>query len=379
MSVCAKNNSSRDKVLQDAILHQQAYNARFVVFILTIMHINDFDFDLPEQLIAQHPPEVRGSSRLLAAWQNQPLQDLHFSDVSQFFQAGDVMILNDTKVIKARLFGQKQSGGKIEVLVERVVNDHEVWAHVRSSKSPKPGTVLLFGDDEAVMQERKGELFVLHFTGKKTVWEVLEEQGHMPLPPYIERADDADDDERYQTVYAQHDGAVAAPTAGLHFTPELMQQLADKGVGIHYVTLHVGAGTFQPVRVDNIEEHHMHSERFWVEQSVVDAINAAHARGNKVWAVGTTSMRALESAALSGSLSAGSGDTDIFITPGFEFKVVDRLITNFHLPKSTLMMLVSAFHGYENIMALYQHAIEKQYRFFSYGDAMVLTRQNQAK
>ena len=340
------------------------------------MHINDFDFELPEALIAQHPPEIRGSSRLLAAWQQQDLQDLQFNDISQFFEAGDVMVMNDTKVIKARLFGQKQSGGKIEVLVERVINDHEVWAHIRSSKSPKQNSVVLFGEEQATMRERKGELFVLEFTGEKTVWEVLEEQGHMPLPPYIERADDEGDDERYQTVYAQNDGAVAAPTAGLHFTPELMQALKDKGVSIHYVTLHVGAGTFQPVRVDNIEEHHMHSERFWVSQEVVNAINTAHAAGKKVWGVGTTSVRALESAALSGSLQAGSGDTDIFITPGFQFKVVDRLITNFHLPKSTLMMLVSAFHGYEAIMALYQHAIDHEYRFFSYGDAMVLTRQD---
>ncbi len=340
------------------------------------MHINDFDFELPEALIAQHPPEIRGSSRLLAAWQQQDLQDLQFNDISQFFEAGDVLVMNDTKVIKARLFGQKQSGGKIEVLVERVINDHEVWAHIRSSKSPKQNSVVLFGDEQATMRERKGELFVLEFTGEKTVWEVLEEQGHMPLPPYIERADDEDDDERYQTVYAQIDGAVAAPTAGLHFTPELMQALKDKGVDIHYVTLHVGAGTFQPVRVDNIAEHHMHSERFWVSQEVVNAINTAHAAGKKVWGVGTTSVRALESAALSGSLQAGSGDTDIFITPGFQFKVVDRLITNFHLPKSTLMMLVSAFHGYEAIMALYQHAIDHEYRFFSYGDAMVLTRQD---
>ena len=340
------------------------------------MHINDFDFELPEALIAQHPPEIRGSSRLLAAWQQQDLQDLQFNDISQFFEAGDVLVMNDTKVIKARLFGQKQSGGKIEVLVERVINDHEVWAHIRSSKSPKQNSVVLFGDEQATMRERKGELFVLEFTGEKTVWEVLEEQGHMPLPPYIERADDEDDDERYQTVYAQIDGAVAAPTAGLHFTPELMQALKDKGVDIHYVTLHVGAGTFQPVRVDNITEHHMHSERFWVSQEVVNAINTAHAAGKKVWGVGTTSVRALESAALSGSLQAGSGDTDIFITPGFQFKVVDRLITNFHLPKSTLMMLVSAFHGYEAIMALYQHAIDHEYRFFSYGDAMVLTRQD---
>ena len=340
------------------------------------MHINDFDFELPEALIAQHPPEIRGSSRLLAAWQQQDLQDLQFNDISQFFEAGDVLVMNDTKVIKARLFGQKQSGGKIEVLVERVINDHEVWAHIRSSKSPKQNSVVLFGEEQAIMRERKGELFVLEFTGEKTVWEVLEEQGHMPLPPYIERSDDEEDDERYQTVYAQNDGAVAAPTAGLHFTPELMQALKDKGVSIHYVTLHVGAGTFQPVRVDNIAEHHMHSERFWVSQEVVGAINTAHAAGKKVWGVGTTSVRALESAALSGSLQAGSGDTDIFITPGFQFKVVDRLITNFHLPKSTLMMLVSAFHGYEAIMALYQHAIDHEYRFFSYGDAMVLTRQD---
>lgn len=339
------------------------------------MHINDFDFELPEALIAQHPPEVRGSSRLLASWQDTAFQNLHFSDVVSFFNRGDVLVMNDTKVIKARLFGQKASGGKIEVLVERVIDDYTVWAHIRSSKSPKPGMLLEFGEDTAVMVERKDALFVLQFQGEKTVWEVLEEQGHMPLPPYIEREDGAEDDERYQTVYAQNDGAVAAPTAGLHFTPEILQALQDKGVALHYVTLHVGAGTFQPVKVDNIEEHHMHSERFWVAQSVVDAISAAKARGNHVWAVGTTSMRALESAALSGRLEAGSGDTDIFITPGFEVKVVDRLITNFHLPKSTLMMLVSAFHGYERIMALYQHAIANEYRFFSYGDAMVLTRQ----
>lgn len=339
------------------------------------MHINDFDFELPEALIAQHPPEIRGSSRLLASWQDTAFQNLYFPDVVSFFKSGDVLVMNDTKVIKARLFGQKASGGKIEVLVERVIDDHTVWAHIRSSKSPKPGMVLEFGDDNAVMVERKDALFVLQFQGDKTVWEVLEEQGHMPLPPYIEREDGAEDDERYQTVYAQNDGAVAAPTAGLHFTPEILQQLQDKGVSLHFVTLHVGAGTFQPVKVDNIAEHHMHSERFWVAQSVVDAIEKAQARGSHVWAVGTTSMRALESAALSGRLQAGSGDTDIFITPGFEVKVVDRLITNFHLPKSTLMMLVSAFHGYEKIMALYQHAIDNEYRFFSYGDAMVLTRQ----
>ena len=340
------------------------------------MDISDFDFTLPDRLIAQHPPEVRGSSRLLAALPDMPLQDRAFGDLPDYIEAGDVLVFNNTKVMKARLFGQKESGGKIEALIERVLNNHTALAHIRSSKSPKPGTKLIFeGDICAVMVERADELFCLHFEGEQTVYELLEQNGHLPLPPYIERAAGADDDTRYQTVYAKHQGAVAAPTAGLHFTDELLDRLKAKGVETAEVTLHVGAGTFQPVRVDKIEEHKMHSEWFDVPPETVAAIEAAHARGNKVWAVGTTSMRALESAAReTGRLKAGQGDTDIFITPGYRFRVIDRLITNFHLPKSTLLMLVSAFSGMEHIRAVYRHAVEHEYRFFSYGDAMVLER-----
>lgn len=340
------------------------------------MDISDFDFTLPDRLIAQHPPEVRGSSRLLVALPDMPLQDRVFGDLPDYIEAGDVLVFNNTKVMKARLFGQKESGGKIEALIERVLDNHTALAHIRSSKSPKPGTKLIFeGDICAVMVERADELFCLRFEGGQTVYELLEQNGHLPLPPYIERAAGADDDTRYQTVYAKHQGAVAAPTAGLHFTDELLGRLKVKGVETVEVTLHVGAGTFQPVRVDKIEEHKMHSEWFDVPPETVAAIEAAHARGNKVWAVGTTSMRALESAAReTGRLKAGQGDTDIFITPGYRFRVIDRLITNFHLPKSTLLMLVSAFSGMEHIRAVYRHAVEHEYRFFSYGDAMVLGR-----
>lgn len=340
------------------------------------MDISDFDFTLPDRLIAQHPPEVRGSSRLLVALPDMPLQDRVFGDLPDYIEAGDVLVFNNTKVMKARLFGQKESGGKIEALIERVLDNHTALAHIRSSKSPKPGTKLIFeGDICAVMVERADELFCLRFEGEQTVYELLEQNGHLPLPPYIERAAGADDDTRYQTVYAKHQGAVAAPTAGLHFTDELLGRLKAKGVETAEVTLHVGAGTFQPVRVDKIEEHKMHSEWFDVPPETVSAIEAAHARGNKVWAVGTTSMRALESAAReTGRLKAGQGDTDIFITPGYRFRVIDRLITNFHLPKSTLLMLVSAFSGMEHIRAVYRHAVEHEYRFFSYGDAMVLGR-----
>lgn len=345
------------------------------------MDISDFDFTLPDQLIAQHPPEVRGSSRLLVALPDMPLQDRAFGDLPDYIEAGDVLVFNNTKVMKARLFGQKESGGKIEALIERVLDNHTALAHIRSSKSPKPGTKLIFkGDICAVMVERADELFCLRFEGGQTVYELLEQNGHLPLPPYIERAAGADDDTRYQTVYAKHQGAVAAPTAGLHFTDELLGRLKAKGVETAEVTLHVGAGTFQPVRVDKIEEHKMHSEWFDVPPETVAAIEAAHARGNKVWAVGTTSMRALESAAReTGRLKAGQGDTDIFITPGYRFRVIDRLITNFHLPKSTLLMLVSAFSGMEHIRAVYRHAVEHEYRFFSYGDAMVLGRNDGSK
>ena len=345
------------------------------------MDISDFDFTLHDRLIAQHPPEVRGSSRLLVALPDLPLQDRVFGDLPDYIEAGDVLVFNNTKVMKARLFGQKESGGKIEALIERVLDNHTALAHIRSSKSPKPGTKLIFeGDICAVMVERADELFCLHFEGEQTVYELLEQNGHLPLPPYIERAAGADDDTRYQTVYAKHQGAVAAPTAGLHFTDELLGRLKAKGVETAEVTLHVGAGTFQPVRVDKIEEHKMHSEWFDVPPETVAAIEAAHASGNKVWAVGTTSMRALESAAReTGRLKAGQGDTDIFITPGYRFRVIDRLITNFHLPKSTLLMLVSAFSGMEHIRAVYRHAVEHEYRFFSYGDAMVLGRNDGSK
>ncbi|WP_239351336.1 tRNA preQ1(34) S-adenosylmethionine ribosyltransferase-isomerase QueA [Snodgrassella communis] len=344
------------------------------------MHINDFDFDLPPELIAQHPPDVRGSSRLLVALPGQQPADSEFTRLADYIAAGDVLVFNNTRVMKARLFGHKASGGQIEALIERVLDAHTALAHVRSSKSPKPGTELIFeGGMQAQMQARQGELFILHFAGEQTVWELLAAHGHLPLPPYITRSADNDDDERYQTVYAKHEGAVAAPTAGLHFTDTIMQQLRDKGVHLAEVTLHVGAGTFQPVRVENIAEHHMHSEWYDVSEKVVAEIEAAHARGNKVWAVGTTAVRALESAARSGKLQAGQGDTNIFITPGYQFKVIDRMITNFHLPKSTLLMLVSAFSGYDEIRAIYQHAIAAQYRFFSYGDAMLLGNLAQTK
>ena len=354
-------------------LCKPAYNMSFAFFGHIYMHINDFDFDLPPELIAQHPPAVRGSSRLLVALPGQPPADSEFIRLADYVAAGDVLVFNNTRVMKARLFGRKASGGQIEALIERVLDNHTALAHVRSSKSPKPGTELIFeGGLHAQMQARQGELFVLHFSGDKTVWELLEAHGHLPLPPYITRSADHDDDERYQTIYAKYEGAVAAPTAGLHFTDTILQQLRDKGVHLTEVTLHVGAGTFQPVRVENIAEHHMHSEWYDVSEEVVAEIEAAQARGNKIWAVGTTAVRALESAARSGKLQAGQGDTNIFITPGYEFKVIDRMITNFHLPKSTLLMLVSAFSGYDEIRAIYQHAIGAGYRFFSYGDAMLL-------
>ncbi|SSY70190.1 tRNA preQ1(34) S-adenosylmethionine ribosyltransferase-isomerase QueA [Alysiella crassa] len=340
------------------------------------MHISQFDFDLPEQLIAQNPPAIRGNSRLLVALPQQDFADRHFADLLDYVNAGDVLVFNNTKVMKARLFGQKASGGKIEALIERVLDNQTALAHIRSSKSPKAGAELIFdGEIHATMVERVGELFKIQFSGSLNVYELLEQHGALPLPPYIERAADDSDDSRYQTVYAKHQGAVAAPTAGLHFTDEILNALQNKGVEFAEVTLHVGAGTFQPVRVDNIAEHKMHSEWFDVPAETVAKIQAAQTRGNKIWSVGTTSLRAIESAARSGSLQAGTGDTDIFITPGYEFQVIDRLITNFHLPKSTLLMLVSAFSGSQRIREVYQHAIGREYRFFSYGDAMILGRE----
>ena len=325
----------------------------------TYTHINDFDFDLPAHLIAQYPPTVRGTSRLLVAPCNQPIQDKQFIDFIDYFESGDVLVMNNTQVIKARLFGQKATGGKIEALIERILDEHTAWVHLKSSKSPKAGSRLIFNDKiEAECLGRHGELFVLQFSGSLNVYQILEKYGQMPLPPYIERLPDDDDASRYQTLYSKEQGAVAAPTAGLHFTPEMLHALQQKGVILQEVTLHVGAGTFQPVRVENIKDHKMHFERYFVPQSVVDCIQHAQENGKKVCAVGTTSLRALEAASLSGSLKAGSGDTDIFITPGFQFRTANMLLTNFHLPKSTLLMLVSAFAGYDKIRHIYQYAID---------------------
>jgi S-adenosylmethionine:tRNA ribosyltransferase-isomerase len=302
--------------------------------------------------------------------------DGRFRDLPQWLRAGDLLVFNNTRVIPARLFGRKDSGGKVEVLVERVLDARSVLAHVRASKSPKSGgSLLLEGGLVARVDGREQDLFRLSFAGEEPVTALLERHGHMPLPPYITRADTAQDRERYQTVYAQRHGAVAAPTAGLHFDHALLQTLSAQGISYAYVTLHVGAGTFQPVRAERISEHRMHSEYIEVDRAVVDAVADTRERGGRVIAVGTTSLRALESAARGGSLDVFAGDTDIFITPGYRFQVVDALITNFHLPESTLLMLVCAFAGYDPVMAAYRHAVAQRYRFFSYGDAMFITRQ----
>jgi S-adenosylmethionine:tRNA ribosyltransferase-isomerase len=341
-----------------------------------VLQLEDFDYPLPPELIAQRPAPERSASRLLDGRGSAPA-DRVFRELPTLLQLGDLLVFNDTRVIKARLHGVKAgSGGAVEVLIERVLANHEVWAHVRASKSPKPGTRLRLADAfEAEVLGRAGheaEFFHLRFEGEPLA--LLERYGHVPLPPYIQHGDDADDAQRYQTVFAQRPGAVAAPTASLHFDEALLQTLARAGVLSARVTLHVGAGTFLPVRNADLAQHRMHSEWFEVPQATVDAIAATRARGGRVVAVGTTTVRSLETAALSGELQAMQGDTEIFITPGFQFRVVDQLITNFHLPKSTLMMLVSAFAGHARIMALYRHAVAQRYRFFSYGDAMLLQR-----
>jgi S-adenosylmethionine:tRNA ribosyltransferase-isomerase len=338
------------------------------------MQVADFFFQLPDALIARHPLAERRASRLLVLeGETGKLSHRNFADLLDHVRPGDLMVLNNTRVIPARLFGQKATGGKLEILVERVVGNRSVLAHVRSSKSPKAGSkILLDGGGEAEMIARHDALFELEFD--EDVLPLLERIGHMPLPPYIDRPDDAADRERYQTVYAQRAGAVAAPTAGLHFDEALLQTLRESGVETAYVTLHVGAGTFQPVRVERIEEHHMHREWLEVGQDVVDAVAACRSRGGRVIAVGTTSVRSLETAARDGELKPFSGDTDIFIYPGKSFHVVDALVTNFHLPESTLLMLVSAFAGYPETMAAYAEAVAQRYRFFSYGDAMFITR-----
>ena len=355
------------------------------------MRVSDFSFNLPEALIARYPKAERSASRLLTLNGNSgAITDGVFTDIVGQLNSGDLLVFNNTRVIPARMFGQKASGGKIEVLVERIVDQDTVLAHIRASKSPKVGNELFLckeqGDEEgqgkvkATMVARHGALFELKFTGEKSVLNILEDIGHMPLPPYIDRPDEDSDKERYQTVYNEKPGAVAAPTAGLHFDVPLLEKIKAKGVELAFVTLHVGAGTFQPVKVDEIADHIMHAEYVEVSEEVVAQINKTKAAGGRVVAVGTTSVRSLESAAKAAednnkSLSAFYGDTDIFITPGYQFKIIDALVTNFHLSESTLLMLVSAFSGYDHIMPAYQHAISEEYRFFSYGDAMFLTKQ----
>ena len=342
--------------------------------------LSDFDFGLPPELIAQQPAAERSGSRLLDGTDAAPV-DRVFRELPSLLRAGDLLVFNDTRVIKARLLGVKASGGAIEALVERVLPNREVLMHLRASKSPKPGSFVHFsGADRADAFDAEvlgragpqGSLFHLRFPSDP--FALLESHGHVPLPPYITHADTAEDERRYQTVFAAKPGAVAAPTAALHFDEALLADLAQRGVASASVTLHVGAGTFQPVRTENLAEHTMHSEWFDVPQATVDAIARTRAAGGRIVAVGTTTLRALESAARGGELQAGARDTDIFITPGFTFRAVDVLVTNFHLPKSTLMMLVSAFAGFDRVRALYAHAIESRYRFFSYGDAMLLAR-----
>ncbi len=342
-----------------------------------LLKTKDFDFYLPNELIAQHPTTERTASRLLLLDGNTGVsQDNLFANIIELLNPGDVLVLNDTRVIKARLFGKKTTGGKIEVMIERVVDAHHALAQIKASRAPKTGSTLFLANSvHAKVLSRQEDLFLLHFTDSANVLDLLDQYGNLPLPPYITHLADAEDEERYQTVFASQLGAVAAPTAGLHFDEKILAKLKAKGVHIAFVTLHVGAGTFKPVKVENIVEHKMHSELYTIPQTTINLISEAKARANKIIAVGTTVLRSLEgSAQQTGYLRAGQSETAIFITPGFQFKVVDRLLTNFHLPKSTLLMLVSAFAGFENVMRAYQHAIDAKYRFFSYGDAMLIER-----
>ena len=343
---------------------------------------SDFDYKLPPELIAQHPAAERAGSRLLhldgAAGE---FRGRMFRDLPQLVAPGDVLVLNDTRVIKARLLGRKASGGQVEALVERVLDHERVLAQLRASKPPRAGSRLEFANgagnvNAAEVIGRHDQFFELRFIDCDDVFVWLERAGSTPLPPYINHSPVDDDDERYQTVYARVPGAVAAPTAGLHFDGTLLAALAARGAELAYLTLHVGAGTFQPLRNENLAEHHMHGECYSLPQATVNAIAAARHAGKRVLAVGTTSLRALESAAADGELRAGDGETHLFITPGYRFRIVDRLLTNFHLPRSTLLMLVSAFAGMDNIRRAYQYAIEQRYRFFSYGDAMLIERQS---
>lgn len=338
--------------------------------------LSDFDFNLPEELIAQSPLTERTQSRLLRVKPDKLIDGL-FTDVLSLLEAGDVLVFNDTRVVNARFFGVKETGGRVEVMVERVVGPTTVIAQVRASKTPAPGMKMRLAEAfDVIVGERVGEFFTLTFPDDAL--QLMDRYGSLPLPPYIEHQADEFDAERYQTVYAKTPGAVAAPTAGLHFDEPLLHALREKGIRVATLTLHVGAGTFQPVRIENLSEHQMHSEWYSISQETVDLVQAAQREGKQVVAVGTTSLRALESASSSGTLVAGSNDTRLFITPGYTFHTVTRLITNFHLPKSTLLMLVSAFAGYQTIREAYAHAIAQRYRFFSYGDAMLLERNDPA-
>jgi S-adenosylmethionine:tRNA ribosyltransferase-isomerase len=339
------------------------------------MQLSDFDYHLPEELIAQFPSKERSGSRLLGLLpgETQP-KDLMFTDLPSLLQVGDLLVVNNTQVMRARLYGNKLSGGKVEVLIERVLEPGLAAAHIRASKSPKPGTSIKLGKDNRVVEVvgREDELFLLRSPGSD-FYQLMNSCGHIPLPPYIERDDKPVDMDRYQTVYAQSPGAVAAPTAGLHFDHAMLERLSDMGINQATVTLHVGAGTFQPVRVENLEQHTMHKEYVEVDESVCEKVVDTRQRGGRVIAVGTTCVRSLEAASSEGAIKPFQGDTRLFIKPGYRFNSVDAMITNFHLPQSTLLMLVAAFAGYDRIMQAYQHAIEQRYRFFSYGDAMFLT------
>ncbi|MFI3189176.1 tRNA preQ1(34) S-adenosylmethionine ribosyltransferase-isomerase QueA [Crenothrix sp. D3] len=340
------------------------------------MKKSDFNYDLPEALIAQNPLPNRDASRLLCMNRDTgQIVDRQFTDFIDLINKDDLLVFNDTKVIPARLFGKKRSGGKVEILIERILDDHHAIAHVRASKSPKEGALIDLDKGYCCeVQGRADDLFKLEFKGESSLLSLLEQIGHIPLPPYITRADNVSDLTRYQTVFAKTAGAVAAPTAGLHFDENLLEKINTRGINTVFVTLHVGSGTFQPVRVENLADHLMHKEYFAVSAATVEAVQQTRARGGRVIAIGTTAVRALESASKNGQLTSGCGDTDLFITPSYQFKSVDAMLTNFHLPESTLLMLVSAFAGYQPIMEAYQHAIEQSYRFFSYGDAMFLSR-----
>ena len=342
------------------------------------MKTSDFFYELPEQLIAQYPKANRTDSRLLHI-QREPvsISDRQFKDFPDLLQPNDVLVFNNTRVIPARLFGNKASGGKVEILIERITTEHSAIAHVRASKTPRAGSEILIQIPDSdssvrfIVKDRHDNLFVIDCPDQ-IITDVLEQAGHMPLPPYIDREDDQHDQDRYQTVYAEEPGAVAAPTAGLHFDEGMLARISDKGIETAYVTLHVGAGTFTPVRVDNIEEHAMHSEFLVVPEETVQSCKQAREQGGRIIAIGTTAVRSLETASQDGELRAYSGETDIFIYPGYSFNSVDALLTNFHLPESTLLMLVCAFAGYDTTMQAYRHAVEQAYRFFSYGDAMFI-------